>query len=565
MGEQCEFCWAKFKSSRYLEHHQHQAKYCQKYKYIIFTCRKCNYSTRGIKNIDSHIMKCKSTEKIINDPIVDLQKRIHELEEELNTYKSENSSLKNSLKNQEELSEFIRLERFKNKIYRHIIEQNTSIRMDDVLVEKSDGVHLYNIKGGSIPIFVHEHIKSEEGLMVTQPMIKQPILSKESPKKKSNKKCIIQETEQDNTKSKKESFRSIKTCLDLTKEKDESDIAVHIDLIDADIQDQMDSYDTIDEAEIIFNSIFDKLKQNRVYTKILEELRIQRYKIFGRLSLSQYQNLLLTQIRTIEDIFKEKNYASKKSTTIISKGLTSLESRLVGYGNYINMHLDIDEIYRLEEVLNLHSNSEKEYTPFNHHIICEQFFNYGAVIFPIKKNITRYMINRYGFNNIIYLPLPQNVKDDPYSFYTLSRVNKEKRYWKMDCRLEELCSNIITEILPYMISMFRKLYRDTFGDNEFRKNYISSSQITQCDCEQLLQNIILLGQPKEFCNTLRNLVKEKSTYSPTENDKFNLYGDDALQRKRFQEKEDGDLVEIIKQIFDGISSEEAVDFYRSRT
>jgi hypothetical protein len=449
MGEQCEFCWAKFKSSRYLEHHQHQAKYCQKYKYIIFTCRKCNYSTRGIKNIDSHIMKCKSTEKIINDPIVDLQKRIHELEEELNTYKSENSSLKNSLKNQEELSEFIRLERFKNKIYRHIIEQNTSIRMDD--------------------------------------------------------------------------------------------------------------------AEIIFNSIFDKLKQNRVYTKILEELRIQRYKIFGRLSLSQYQNLLLTQIRTIEDIFKEKNYASKKSTTIISKGLTSLESRLVGYGNYINMHLDIDEIYRLEEVLNLHSNSEKEYTPFNHHIICEQFFNYGAVIFPIKKNITRYMINRYGFNNIIYLPLPQNVKDDPYSFYTLSRVNKEKRYWKMDCRLEELCSNIITEILPYMISMFRKLYRDTFGDNEFRKNYISSSQITQCDCEQLLQNIILLGQPKEFCNTLRNLVKEKSTYSPTENDKFNLYGDDALQRKRFQEKEDGDLVEIIKQIFDGISSEEAVDFYRSRT
>jgi hypothetical protein len=44
-----------------------------------------------------------------------------------------------------------------------------------------------------------------------------------------------------------------------------------------------------------------------------------------------------------------------------------------------------------------------------------------------------------------------------------------------------------------------------------------------------------------------------------------LYGDDALQRKRFQEKDDGDLVEIIKQIFDGISSEDAVDFYRSRT
>jgi hypothetical protein len=52
---------------------------------------------------------------------------------------------------------------------------------------------------------------------------------------------------------------------------------------------------------------------------------------------------------------------------------------------------------------------------------------------------------------------------------------------------------------------------------------------------------------------------------PTENDKFNLTGDDALQRRRFQEKEDVDLAEAIKLLFDGISSEDAVDFVRSRT
>ena len=50
-----------------------------------------------------------------------------------------------------------------------------------------------------------------------------------------------------------------------------------------------------------------------------------------------------------------------------------------------------------------------------------------------------------------------------------------------------------------------------------------------------------------------------------ENDKFNLYGDDSLQRKRFHDKEDVDLVDIIKQLFDDISSEQAVDFYRIRT
>lgn len=61
------------------------------------------------------------------------------------------------------------------------------------------------------------------------------------------------------------------------------------------------------------------------------------------------------------------------------------------------------------------------------------------------------------------------------------------------------------------------------------------------------------------------MVVSKATYIPTENDKFNLYGDDSLQRKRFHEKEDADLVDIIKQLFDDITSIQAVDFYRSRT
>ena len=116
-----------------------------------------------------------------------------------------------------------------------------------------------------------------------------------------------------------------------------------------------------------------------------------------------------------------------------------------------------------------------------------------------------------------------------------------------------------------MISMFRKLYRDVFGDNDFRKDYNSKCQLTECDCEQLLQNIITVGQPKDFYNIVRTIVKNKATYTPTENDKFNLYGDDSLQRKRFHDKEDIDLVDIIKQLFDDITSEEAVDFYRSRT
>ena len=112
--------------------------------------------------------------------------------------------------------------------------------------------------------------------------------------------------------------------------------------------------------------------------------------------------------------------------------------------------------------------------------------------------------------------------------------------------------------------MFRKIYKDVFNDNEFRKDFLKRSQITECECEQLLQNIHLLSHPQEFSKQLRKWVKTISTFTPSENDKFNICSDDSLQRKRFADKEDIDMLDVIKQLFDGISSEDAVDFIRTR-
>ena len=49
------------------------------------------------------------------------------------------------------------------------------------------------------------------------------------------------------------------------------------------------------------------------------------------------------------------------------------------------------------------------------------------------------------------------------------------------------------------------------------------------------------------------------------NDKFNLHGDDNVQKKRFAKiKEDEELmVESVKMLFDNISTTDAVDFCRT--
>ena len=84
------------------------------------------------------------------------------------------------------------------------------------------------------------------------------------------------------------------------------------------------------------------------------------------------------------------------------------------------------------------------------------------------------------------------------------------------------------------------------------------------DCEQLAQNIILVSQPRKLCDKLRKLLVENCTYKHTKQDHFSLVGDDVLQRKKFQTKEKIEMVDTVSQLFDDITDEQAVNFYKSR-
>ena len=553
MNERCEYCWSSFKSTKYLEHHQRIAKYCQNYKYNIFTCCKCNFSTRGIRNIEQHNKECTSTEELNDIPVLDLQKRVKELEEENLFYKNKLSEIKNNDFSINEIKILLRLESFKNQIYRHIILNNTSIRIEDVIEEKEDGIHIFNYQGGDIPVFVHECLKDGNGMIKT---VGSSSITKHSPKRINM-----------DDKPKKKSYRPIKSVEKLISppispsllpEKEEEIIP--------EIQEQTEDITSLEHIQKDFERCFSTLKQSRNYTKVLEDLRYFRKNLMDVMNIVEYRDLVLNHIDIITQIFHEKNYQDKKCVSIILKGLSPLESRITTYGQYTVQHLEVEEIQKLETILDLDTPFVKEYISFDINNVYSALLNYGSVLFPIQKNLERVLLNKHGYYNIIYLPLAKNAEDDPYSFYTLDKVNKDNKYWKMDCRLEDLSMNIISQVLPFLITTFRKIYKDIFDDNEFRANFSSHSQITECDCEQLLMNILLLGQPKEFCNCLRKIIKRKAVYKPSEkNDKFNLQGDDSLQRKRFQEKDDVDLVDIIKQLFDSITAEDAVDFYRSKT
>ena len=329
------------------------------------------------------------------------------------------------------------------------------------------------------------------------------------------------------------------------------------------MQIEISKFEELQSNIVYFDSIFEKLKMTRNnYPKLLEDLRNKRMMVFGTMSLSGYIGLITQHVTTIKEIFTAKNYIEKKINLLLGKSLTSLEARLIDYPVHHDQHLDVDEMQTLLLVLKHDINYAKFFDPHTDNSLCKRFTNYGIAVFPVTKLLDIYLFNHYEFMNIIYLPIVKSNIEDPFSFYTLDKLEHGKRNWKMDCRLEDMCTVLSSTILTYMISIFRKLYKLVFNDNDFRADYRTRCPLTEGDCEQLVQNIFLVSKTQEFHNIIRKKIVEKATYQPTDKDKFNLNSDDALQRKRHSEKEK-DNSDIVKQLFDTITIEEIVDFYRS--
>ena len=521
MSVECEFCNGTFKSRQSMLYHQKNTKFCRDYRDIRFNCTRCTYTTLSINDIDKHLTTCTCSNKEITDTIADTDDTI-----------ADNTAT--SIKIYETR---LAIEKAKNEIWMTIIEKNLNIKLPDIISDENNKVQFYPIDGIDIDIIVHKYLYKPPTEVIEG--------------------LVEDVTPIDSDITKKKNYRSLKGSL-----------------TDIDIPNPTEPKTPTPTPPIIFiedlqtsieyfNDIFEKLKHTRNYTKLLEDFRDKRSRIFSSMILEDYISLIQDHITRLKDIFITKNYTEKKIQTIISKSLTSLEARLVSSNSHIETHLDVNELNIFLSVIKKKSDHSRIYTPYIEESMYTRFYNYGIVVFSLNKMIDNLLFNIHGYNNIIYLPLQKSSVTDPYSFYILEKVNGDKKFWRMDCRLEELLTSLVSNLLPYMVGMFRILYKRVFGDNDFRMDYSTRCQLTDGDCTQLLQNIILISKTNVFHKILKQKVCNMSTYKPTDNDKFNLQGDDALQRKRLQDKEEPDAVDVLKQIFDSISTEEMVDFYRT--
>lgn len=427
-----------------------------------------------------------------------------------------------------ELKAKLKIEQMKSKVYKTLLEKQ-GIDTTEYIDERKDGVHFYQ---GKIQLFIHGEDDEVKEVMFEK-------------------------------KDKKQVYRSVnnKIITDVVLiEENEKKVAK----FETEIKKIIDEKSNVSVKEITdwINTTIKEIKDMRVFTTLLDKIATSRTKLLGKLNINEYMNVLKNNVILFESVLREKGFDTKKISQTVSKTLSSLDKRLIHYGDYFDSSLTADELNNFKMCLRVSTIYEKKFKIFDFNNFYEKFNNYSICLFPIRETLKRLLYNPHGFSSIIYISLPKSLKDDPFSFYLLEKIENEKRKWKLDCRLEDFSRTISVNLLNMCIALFRKIYFDVYHDNIYRPDFRKFPIFTQ-DTEQLLHNILCITREISFCNLLRELTVKNATYTPSkELDKFNLTSDDPHSRKLFSlssDKPETTLLAIYR-MFDNITQTQSNEF-----
>lgn len=484
----------------------------------------------------------------MTDNPMNLSAQVLTLEEQRNNFKKKCQELETLVQTRNEtiskLKLLLQLEKFKTHLFTQIITHNTNIKITDIYQETEQGIQINNFQGGNIPVIVHDFLQENKTYTIS---------AKKKVEKQPGK-----------------NFRTVKNHVELVEENPEEQEQKIKEVEEAmeEIVQENNLDVSFKETNEAIETMFEEIIKNRVYKKFLLNMKDYRGKLLGKLDLPEYIKLIKTHISRLEAIFTKKKYDQKKIVTTIMMSLSSLDQRLVFYGQYYNSAVEPDDIQKLKVCLKVNMDHPKRYVPFVQTDLCYKICNYSLCLSTIRELCKRILVNPFGFPNLVYLHLEKSNSEDPYSFYSLEKTESDgKRCWKMECRLDELSKFISEQIRTYCITLFRKIYCDIFSDNIYRDDYMEKSPAAQQDCEQLLINILGLSKPKSFCNVLRSLVVKYSTIQPSKIDKFNFTRDDPIVKKNFLQEEDDNknLTIVVQRLFDDISVEDAEKVWQNRT
>jgi hypothetical protein len=324
------------------------------------------------------------------------------------------------------------------------------------------------------------------------------------------------------------------------------------------------------DIELKLEPLLENFRTIRTYRTVLRNLCNNRIKVLGDVYVKSYTDLLMKHIQCILAICEEKKYPKKKTAECFELSLTGMDFRLLAYQSprrdgeiqeYIVSKVSTKPL-EVEDLVYLKTGLEKtQYRGTNLQKIIKNFFNYGTAVITMKELFQMYINSS---SRIIYLAdtgdIEEEVNKDPFRFYCLSRETNKKRYWEMDCRLDDFLRSFIKNVGLYLVDLFRRIYSDIFNDNTYRANFVTTSIMTN-DCEQLLKNLCILCRYSAISYMMRDYVKKNFSYEEMGRDVFVLRSDDVLMKEDLKERSAEVDYGLIMMLFDNLELEGASNIF----
>lgn len=329
----------------------------------------------------------------------------------------------------------------------------------------------------------------------------------------------------------------------------------------------------IKDIEHNLEPLVENFRKIRTYKKVLKTLCDNRIKALGAVYIKTYTELLMKHIQSILSICEEKQYTKKKTAECFELTLTGMDFRLIAYHTprcqkgregeiqeYVvekvsNTSLEVEELVYFKNGL-----EKTQYRGSNLQKIIKNFFNYGSAVITMKELIHMYINDK---TQLIYLEDKDDsneVDKDPFRFYYISRETNKKRYWEMDCRLDDFVRSLIKNVGLYLVDLFRRIYSDMFQDNTYRETFITTP-IMRNDCEQLLKNLCLLCRYSSISHLVRDHVRTNFIHKETDRDVFVLRSDDVLMKHDLEERYTEVDYGLIIMLFDDLKPEAAANLF----
>jgi len=307
--------------------------------------------------------------------------------------------------------------------------------------------------------------------------------------------------------------------------------------------------DNVNEHSI--TSLTLSLNNTTKISKILNSIKDKRLLYLRNIDITTYTDFLNNNKVVLHDILQQKKFTEKKININITKTFSSIDTRLIKYPGYTDTSIDIDELEIFKECLNITDQKIlNESECFNNELLEKCFTNYGLILFNLKQNIERIMSN--SKSRLIYVDWSTgDNSNNHFSFYSLNKVNENTRYWVMDCRLYNLTDIIYNITVTHLVNNFKQLYYDIYSDNVFRESYNNNCQVTEFDCQQIINNLKQVLDKNKLQKIIIDTVVTYCKYTKDDKyvDVFNVKQDDVLQKRKYSIDEN---VSIEKMLFENI-------------